>query len=397
MNSSSSSSSSGYGTAYQVLHGGAVANHLQNGGTKYYLPVMGASTATAGAENINMEVIVATAKLANWNIVLDDAPGEDRSWTFTLRKNGGDTAMTVTISGAATTGSYSGAIGVVADDEVSVSYVPSVEDPTATCVSWTMTYQPLDADKFWLSGCSNTNAANNRSGPMMGSGHTYLDRVTLTMPCAGVISNWTAHVDTAPGDAKQWIVDVWNNGLVQTPSVTIAGAATTRATDSVHTLSVAAGDRLGMKYNTSTSPASTVCRYGCNFDPTDAGTFPMGMISNNVQWSASATNYSAHAGVTYNGSTTITHRQMVTRTGTLKSLYIYLDGSSPGAGKSFTVTVYKGTDPTDLTCQMSEAQTSASVTADVEVTTGDMLSVLITPSGTPTTNYGGYGISMIEG
>src|SRR5207344_758289 len=53
------------------------------------------------------------------------APGTGKSWTITLRLNGADTALAVTIANAATTGTSSGSVAVVAGDLVSYSVAAS--------------------------------------------------------------------------------------------------------------------------------------------------------------------------------------------------------------------------------------------------------------------------------
>jgi len=71
--------------------------------------------------------------------------------------------------------------------------------------------------------------------------------------------------------------------------------------------------------------------------------------------------------------------------GVLRNLYVRLDGVA-GAGKSYTFAVRINGVDTALTCQIAGATDVAGsdLTNEVEVKRGDLLSVGVTPAGTPT-------------
>lgn len=96
-----------------------------------YAPVCGAGAAwSAGESGIQVPVSESCA-LTDFGMHLVAAPGGEGSYKFTIRKNGVDTAATVTIAGAATDATpWIGSVSFASGDLISVSCVPT-GTPTA--------------------------------------------------------------------------------------------------------------------------------------------------------------------------------------------------------------------------------------------------------------------------
>ena len=90
-----------------------------------YIPIgttlVGSSSSEAGQQNP-----VATAvTITKLNVLVQVAPGGTDTYTFTLRKNGADTALTATITGVATTATGTGSIAYAAGDTMDIKIVGS--------------------------------------------------------------------------------------------------------------------------------------------------------------------------------------------------------------------------------------------------------------------------------
>ena len=73
----------------------------------------------------------------------------------------------------------------------------------------------------------------------------------------------------------------------------------------------------------------------------------------------------------------------VSTAGTLKSLYVYFP-SAPTAGKSWEMVIMKNGVATSLDCTVADTATTCSDTSDtVSLSAGDLISLRVTPAGTP--------------
>jgi hypothetical protein len=103
-----------------------------------YFPAVGARDAGLASENAGSCVVMPfNGNLRNMYVSADVAPGASKSWTITVRKNGVDTSMVVTLSGASqTTGQYTGSqVSFTTGDKISVKITPS-GTPAAARISW---------------------------------------------------------------------------------------------------------------------------------------------------------------------------------------------------------------------------------------------------------------------
>ncbi len=117
----------------------------------------------AGAWNAteaNVQALGAACKITGLYVTLSASPGTSKSRTITLRVNGQDTTATVAISGASTSGSWSGTIAISNDDLVCVSQTPS-GTPTAATVKYGIVYTTVNAS---------TGAKRSGMFPLMGVG-----------------------------------------------------------------------------------------------------------------------------------------------------------------------------------------------------------------------------------
>jgi len=87
-------------------------------------------------------IIPASGTLKNFFVFIEAAPGGATSWTFSARRNGANTTLTCTISGAATSCSdMTHSAAFVPGDLISVQIISSGV-PAAARMQWTAQYAP---------------------------------------------------------------------------------------------------------------------------------------------------------------------------------------------------------------------------------------------------------------
>jgi hypothetical protein len=102
------------------------------------------STNMDSNETIVQNVIPAAGTIKNYYAFVETAPTAGHSWTFTVRKNGADTAVTCTIVGNGTLRTCSDTshtAAFVAGDLISIR-VSDVNNPAGTPGQWTAQFAP---------------------------------------------------------------------------------------------------------------------------------------------------------------------------------------------------------------------------------------------------------------
>src|SRR3990167_415979 len=103
------------------------------------------------------------------------------------------------------------------------------------------------------------------------------------------------------------------------------------------------------------------------------------------------------AGNAQSGATEANFQQVIAIPGTIKNLYVELT-SSPGSGKSYTSALMVNGVATALSVAIADSATTGNDTADsIAVNAGDLISLRITPSGTPTASTPRYGVVFEAG
>ena len=101
----------------QAWYQGAVGS-LSNG---VFLPLMAVSDASA-TESSEQDIAPDAFTLTYLELHINAAPTPGNSRTFTVRINGADTAVVITIADGATSGSWTGSLAVAAHDLLSVRH-----------------------------------------------------------------------------------------------------------------------------------------------------------------------------------------------------------------------------------------------------------------------------------
>jgi len=212
---------------------------------------------------------------------------------------------------------------------------------------------------------------------------TALIRANAPIAVAGTINNLVMTLSGAPGVGTSYTATLYKNSSATTLTVTVSDTAT-QAVDSSHPITVAPGDLLGWVIVPTAAPAVVNVFIATTFEGTNAGETPM--VAGWDPASNSAIEYRPLFGS--GGSSSIEARVAVPfpTSGTIDQLYLR-HSSTPGGVASYTVTLFKNGSATALSASVVGASnTSNNLVDSVTVVPGDLLSIEVAPSGTPTSS-----------
>lgn len=348
-------------------------------------------------EQNRQQVAASAGKLTNFYVELHGSPGAGKSYTFTLRINGVDTALVVAIADAATSGSdLVNEVNVSAGDLLSISCVPA-GTPTARKARWSMLFEGTTAKESLVLGVADTSNVQTVFAPTsQSSGATDSDEPSKRQICptSGKLKNLYVNLDVDPGiapDAYRFTLRV--NGVDSALTVTIPAPATT-GSDLVNEVVVSAGQALTYKIEPLNSPASyPKANLGMTFvADTDGESLILGGTNDNL--STSATEYNQLLTRIYSGAWTLTEtdRDQLAQQCVLKNLYVLLSGA-PGGGKSYTFTVRQNGADSALVVTIADAAVSGNdIVNTVNISNEDVVDLKSVPAGTPASMDGYWGV-----
>jgi hypothetical protein len=335
----------------------------------------------------------------NAYIELPAAPGSGKSWTYTLVKNGVDTAMVVVITGLTTLGWFTASDVVVAPGDLLYwRRTPGGSLPTGSWLRATVEFHATNPfESGYGSADIDISPSASLRGPVFfphqwntgnlgGSNHEVIS-------IAGVFAELTYLLSTAPGVGKSHQFVLYVNGVKQDGSggtvdtrVTLADLATTGSwTGSV---SVAAGDWVVLEQTPTGSPTSAFASYGVKFVASVAGAWVCGNLPNA---SLPAAGNTAYATPTHqiSGSgvspwdtleTDVDIRVGAYSSFVLRQLRVRVGSTLTGP---VTWTLRKNGIDTALSVTIASAATGADLVNEVSVAPGDRLSMKCVVGGSP--------------
>jgi hypothetical protein len=345
-----------------------------------YAPLIKCSTAWNAAETNQFQVIPISGVLQNLRVVLSAAPGASASRTFTIRKNGVDTGLTLTFSGSQTSATIRNPVPVVAGDLVSISATPT-NSPVQAAVTWSIDFKGSTPNQSVLIGNSSIVSASIAYCPVQGqllAGTSSPANETL-ISTNGVISNLV--VTLASGATASRTFTLRKNGVDTGLAVTF-GIGDTTASNNVNTVSVVPGDRIVLALSGTLQTHAGIFT-GLAFTATTDGEGVLSCGSANSP-STTVTNYATVGGVAGNSwDATEANVQQVTNDVLIRRFDVRLT-TAPGAGNSWTFNVRLNGAPCGLQVVISGTNTTGSAVLDVAVAAGSLLAIEAVPAAGPT-------------
>jgi len=367
---------------------------LSGGG--YFNPVSSLDDMSAFETNHRCPVRVA-GTIRNWRLTLVGAitatPGQSR--TFTLRKNGIDTSLTITIVGSgATDGSdLAHSVTVAPGDHLSV-HQTTLFTPTSTQMYCRLDFEPADgvSQIYGSGGGGQQLDATTRYRPLLSgeTGRNDLTEAANASLCGvnGTITDLDVRSSAAPGTGKSRTFHILKNAVVQDgtggtvdTTVTIANAATTGTAN--FSLPIVAGDVLSLSCASAGSPVNTSLTNSVVFVPDTPGEqiLTLSEIAS-LPTSGSAVYNTPHGA---NKGWLNLRRQAGGRTA-ISLQHIHATVSvAPGVGKSWTFTLQKNDADTLLVTTIADLATENAYAPDdiVLIGDGDTFRIKVEVSGTP--------------
>jgi hypothetical protein len=221
-----------------------------------YAPIFGTWGASNATENLVQQVMPTSGTFKNLRASISVAPGSGKSSTFTVSKNVTPTALTCTISDAATTCTdLLNSFTFVAGDLITLQSVPSGTPSAAATVNFSVTFlADVDGESVSLSTITSSpsTSAVNYMVKQAGLGNVTATELNVKQNSnAMTVKNIYVAGVVAPGGSASYTYTLKKGTADTALACTITGAATTcnAATD----ILVSANDLL----YTSTTPAST--------------------------------------------------------------------------------------------------------------------------------------------
>ncbi len=155
--------------------------------------------------------------LKNLRVSFDVAPGGVASWKYTIRKNGVDSGITVTTTGAATYAEDTiNTLAVAAGDKIALHVVPTGGPATTPWPKWCIDFESNTAETVIMGDPATRPTAGTTYYFPIACGTFGLigsdDPVKCVMPTGGVLAHFYARNCDAPGVGNSYIFTIRLNG-----------------------------------------------------------------------------------------------------------------------------------------------------------------------------------------
>ena len=261
------------------------AAQLDTATIEYDIPIGGWDYRVEEARRTH--VISCHGKVHHFRVKLDGSPGTGNSYIFTVRVNGANSALSVTISGSETEEQDTTTeVDVSPGDYVTIQCQPVSYPAARHVLSCQLILEPDSKNTCTLMTglfIFNTDYSTLYATPMSGLS----DWITSTqanaqgvIPCDGTLSDLHGWVHTAPdpGGADGCYITIQKNGVDTALQIDIAGNSQSDS-DTLNSVSVSAGDLVGLEITRHGTPSVSRCYggVGCVFTPA-ANPFKKGFV-----------------------------------------------------------------------------------------------------------------------
>jgi len=331
--------------------------------TVEYYTISGGANAVTTASQINV-IWPISGTIDYFLVNLGAAPGGFTSWTFNLIKNG-ITSLSVTISNTATSGSNkTQSFHIAAGDTLVFQSSPSGTPAGAVSVSYAFRFT---SDNYNQSSLVHSNqqqltAGINNFCAFSGDPQTNptYGNVDSVIPTAGSFSNLYILLDTA-SVGNTFTATVYKNSLATSIVATVPSGGTT-ASDTTHSVSVSAGDTIGIRVVNNSASSTPRITTGLCWSPTQDGEYII-FTGQNTTLAQNTTAYNSFA--PGSGAWTATES---TRTSTLIACQLkkfYLAGSNITSGQTFTGNIRVNSLTSSLTTTITGPATTNNDSTDI--------------------------------
>ncbi len=234
------------------------------------------------AENATEMLVTRSGTIQNLYIKLRGSPGTGKSYAFTVRKNGADTALTATVSDTSTIANdTANSFTVVAGDRLTMKIVPSGTPSTIPGAFGVEFVSDVDNEYLILGGTANVYSGSTEYTHLGGADVPWISTESLRQSMAqgpAALKNLYVRLNTAPGGGATRTFTVMLNGSPTSLSVTISDTDTTgNNTSDVVILST--GDTLSLRNSSTGFSVNSISQWGVTVWPgPETKTFTMDAV-----------------------------------------------------------------------------------------------------------------------
>ena len=344
-----------------------------------YMPVCSSIMSQSTTEAEVKEVAPVSGSFKKFSVKLVTAPGAGKSWTFTVRVNGVDTSMAVTISESDTTGSDLSPINFNKGDVITVKATSS-GSPATTKLSYYFMCN-ANGNPWFFGSTGDLNASATRY--FMPYGATGVSATETENQCIiptdGTLTTLCINLETAPGSGKSYTFTVRKNGVDTALIVVVSDSNTTgEATGSID---ITTGDRITIKVVPSGTPAIGLVQGGILCVPDVDGTSMQFTSTNAMETTATVRRFSP-AGFCNSGMVGSDESQIIYPSCTVKSMYVWQGSPTDSGADSNTWQFTVNSVGSAIAVVLANPNSEGSDTGDVSISDGDLINVVVTYSNT---------------
>jgi len=219
------------------------------------------SDTTSSVENYGVQIIPTPGKMKNLYIAMVTDPGSGaEAYRYTLRKNGADTGLTLTISAGSTTGNETSVeVTFAAGDKVSLLIEPQNSPTNTSNFVMGLTFvADTDGEAIVMGG----NGQGQTAVRYLPLAHTSASWESTEIDASqenlvGVFKKLYVWMQTAPASGKSWDVALMKDAVATDLAVNIADTATT-GNDTTNVVSSFNGDEIDVRVTPNNSPDTTL-------------------------------------------------------------------------------------------------------------------------------------------
>ncbi len=361
---------------------------LVSAGPQYAWNTYENSTFGSQGRSVPITENIIITKFTMW---VGTAPGSG-TWTFTVRKNAANTAASMTMTGAATTATWSGQLSCSAGDLLCIAATPTSSPTNAGTTYWTIEYTTQGNYYLVVSGNNGPSSGTGTYYYLPFGGNNIAVSTTATtnetlIPTNLTVTKISAIADQTNGSGS-FTYYVRNNTTATDSSFSaVINTSPFQAVSGAGSLSFSAGDAIVIKeVRSGTNWANT--RNCMTVVPSVTGEIVQA-YSNTTAPSTSATNYNTPLGggsSAWNATESAVYMRMPAST--LSKLYVKL-ATAPGASQSRTFTLRSNSADTTVAAMISGTATTGNDTVNSAVhVDGTFFSISSAVTGTPAATAG---------
>lgn len=365
----------------------ALGSGLNTGSTRYAPPVGSIASSVFGTSAAQARTAISRDGVLSKFSVRMPTVIEQGSWTWTLMKNGVDTAMSAVVDTTSgdTVIDLSNTVDVEAGNDICVKIVPT-GTPTAQTgpVQFAFTFTGTEEGESVMFGYYSASAATGYTsfGGNQAPAVTEAEASNCIPPnCSGTMTQFSVHLNAAPGTGNTRTYTIRRNGVDTDLTVTLSDSETDKTIPGQN-VTWAAGDLLSIAVSATGTPPTTSCGYGVDWLPGINGNVPI--YSRFGSLSASAERFAPLGGYSTSGATTAQDAGNLLPIDL--SVYNFFVGLSvaPGSGKSRNFKITENAVDTAVSITIANSETTGTDITNVLTSSQfDRLAVHSTPISSP--------------